>query len=61
MFPLNTPDLDNCIKNIKDVMTRLSFWRDDKQVIRFMGGSGKYYSDNPGYEIVMQWWKELQA
>lgn len=61
VFPLRTPDFDNCLKNIKDVMTRLSYWRDDAQIVRMAGASGKYYHDQPGYEITVQWWKELQA
>lgn len=28
------PDLDNLVKQLKDAMTRLQFWCDDRQVVR---------------------------
>lgn len=28
------PDLDNLTKQLKDAMTRLQFWQDDRQVVR---------------------------
>jgi Holliday junction resolvase RusA-like endonuclease len=31
--PTKKPDLDNLAKQLKDAMTRLQFWRDDKQVV----------------------------
>lgn len=31
------PDLDNLAKQLKDAMTRLRFWHDDKQVVRLVG------------------------
>ncbi|MEM5785838.1 MAG: RusA family crossover junction endodeoxyribonuclease [Syntrophobacteraceae bacterium] len=58
--PLRTPDFDNVLKHIKDIMTKLSFWRDDAQIVRIAGASGKYYGDVPGYEITVQYWAELQ-
>ena len=32
-FPKKKPDLDNIAKQLKDAMTRLHFWGDDKQVV----------------------------
>lgn len=49
--PLTKPDLDNLIKQVKDVMTQMRFWGDDKQVVGYLEGTGKYYSDNPRWEI----------
>lgn len=31
------PDLDNLAKQLKDAMTRMEFWHDDKQVVRLFG------------------------
>ena len=54
--PIVKPDLDNIIKQIKDAMTRLQFWNDDKQVVEFLPGTGKYYDDGQGarWEITVQ-------
>lgn len=43
------PDLDNLAKQLKDAMTRMRFWRDDKQVIRLFGE--KVYGENPHWEV----------
>ena len=51
--PTVKPDLDNIIKQIKDAMTRLQFWRDDKQVVEFQLGTGKYYDDGAGARWVI--------
>lgn len=32
-FPQKKPDLDNLAKQLKDAMTRLQFWGDDRQVV----------------------------
>ncbi len=37
------PDLDNLAKQLKDAMTRLQFWHDDKQVVRLY--CGKHYGE----------------
>ena len=42
------PDLDNLIKQIKDCLTRMNFWRDDRQVMQYLPGTGKYYDDGHG-------------
>jgi Holliday junction resolvase RusA-like endonuclease len=31
--PQKKPDLDNLAKQLKDAMTRLQFWKDDRQVV----------------------------
>lgn len=45
------PDLDNLLKNIKDCLTTMRFWEDDRKVVEYLPGTGKYYSDNPRWEI----------
>lgn len=47
------PDLDNLMKQIKDCITRLRFWEDDKQVCQY-GHCVKKYSDNPGWSVIIQ-------
>ena len=54
--PTIKPDLDNIIKNIKDVMTNLGFWLDDKLIVGYLPGTGKYYSDRPRWEIEVRAW-----
>lgn len=44
------PDMDNLMKQIKDAMTRLRYWEDDKQVCHY-GDVGKIYGENPGWEV----------
>ena len=34
IFHTHKPDLDNLTKQLKDAMTRLQFWQDDRQVVR---------------------------
>ena len=43
------PDTDNLQKGLKDVMTRLGWWRDDAQV--FSEHAAKIYSRVPGIHI----------
>ena len=54
--PTSKPDLDNLIKNLKDCLTALNFWHDDKQVVEYLPGTGKYYDDGrgPRWEIEIQ-------
>ena len=47
--PTNKPDLDNIVKNIKDCLTVLQFWGDDRQVVRIV--AEKRYSAEPRWEI----------
>jgi len=44
------PDLSNLIKQIEDVMNGV-FWLDDKQIVGYLPGTGKYYGDPPRWEI----------
>ena len=53
--PTVKPDFDNIIKHVKDVMNKI-FWDDDKQVVGFLPGSGKYYSTKPRWEITVRKW-----
>lgn len=47
------PDLDNLAKQLKDAMTRLQFWRDDKQVVRLI--CEKRYGEYPAWEVSVRW------
>lgn len=49
------PDTDNLIKILKDVMTRVGFWKDDAQVV--LETVGKKWSKTPGILIS---WKEME-
>ncbi len=53
--PTSKPE-DNLIKNIKDCLTALNFWRDDRQVVEYLPGTGKFYDDGQGprWEIEIQ-------
>ena len=53
VFPTGRPDYDNLVKNLKDCMTRLAFWRDDSQVIGY-DRPAKLYSANPRWEITVR-------
>lgn len=46
--PTSKPDMDNLLKHVKDCLTSLSFWHDDKQVVEYLPGIGKYYDDGQG-------------
>lgn len=48
--PTTTPDLDNLLKQLKDCMKDV-FWGDDKQVVGYLPGTGKYYGNPPRWEI----------
>ena len=48
--PTTKPDLDNLIKHIKDCCKGI-FWGDDKEVVGYLEGTGKYYGDLPRWEI----------
>lgn len=49
--PTTKPDLDNLLKNVKDCLTSMRFWDDDKLVVGFLPGTGKYYGATPRWEI----------
>ncbi len=46
------PDLDNLCKQLKDAMTRLRFWHDDRQVVRIYGE--KVYGPDPCWIVSAQ-------
>jgi len=50
--PTGIPDLDNLVKHVKDCMTNVGFWRDDKQVVRLM--AAKHYSLCPCWYIELE-------
>ncbi|MDY0258488.1 MAG: RusA family crossover junction endodeoxyribonuclease [Desulfovibrio sp.] len=49
--PTTKPDLDNLLKHVKDCLSKLRFWGDDKLVVGYLPHTGKYYSDEPRWEI----------
>lgn len=49
--PITRPDLDNLLKQVKDCLTLAGFWDDDRQVVEYLPGTGKYYSNTPRWEI----------
>ncbi len=46
------PDLDNLTKQLKDAMTRLQFWRDDRQVVRLV--CEKLYGEVGRWEVCIR-------
>jgi Holliday junction resolvase RusA-like endonuclease len=51
--PATQPDLDNRIKNLKDVCQGV-FWLDDRQVAEHRPGTGKYLGDLARGEIEIE-------
>lgn len=47
--PTVKPDLDNLAKQLKDAMTRLRFWHDDRQVVRLV--CEKAYGLDPCWQV----------
>ena len=45
-------DLDNLTKQLKDAMTRLCFWHDDRQVVRLV--CEKRYGETGRWEVCVQ-------
>ena len=43
------PDIDNICKSLYDIMSKLGFWGDDKQIVK--AHTEKYWSDKPGIFI----------
>lgn len=43
--PFPAPDIDNYCKLIMDAMSKVGYWKDDKQVTKLI--ASKQYSDNP--------------
>lgn len=46
------PDLDNLTKQLKDCMTRMRFWGDDKQVVRCI--CSKEYGSEPRWIVTVR-------
>lgn len=57
--PTSKPDLDNLVKQIKDCLTQMGVWDDDKLVVECH--SGKHYSDSPRWEVEVRKWPEVAA
>ena len=51
-YHTHKPDLDNLTKQLKDAMTRLQFWRDDRQVVRLV--CEKRYGDTGRWEVCIR-------
>ena len=49
--PTVKPDMDNLLKHLKDCLTDMRFWKDDKLVVGYLPGTGKYYGEEPRWEI----------
>lgn len=49
LLPTKKPDLDNLAKQLKDAMTRLQFWQDDKQVVELR--CRKIYSETGSWRV----------
>ena len=58
--PQAKPDLDNILKFVKDCMSGLFFY-DDKQVVGYLEGTGKYYADCPRMEFKLVTLEECNA
>jgi Holliday junction resolvase RusA-like endonuclease len=58
--PTTKPDLDNCLKHLKDVCKEV-FWQDDKQVVEYLPGTGKYYGEPARWEIEILTLDEFNA
>jgi len=52
--PVGKPDLSNLIKFVEDCMNGV-FWKDDSQIVEYIGGTGRYYSLWPRWEIMIMW------
>ena len=50
--PTVKPDLDNLAKQLKDCMTRLRFWNDDRQVVRLE--CEKIYGEEPCWMVAVE-------
>lgn len=53
------PDLDNLTKQLKDAMTRLQFWNDDRQVVRTV--CEKQYGEIGRWEVCLREVREGEA
>jgi Holliday junction resolvase RusA-like endonuclease len=51
--PTSTPDLDNVEKLCLDALNKIAY-RDDSQVVGWLDGTGKYYSETARVEVVLE-------
>lgn len=51
--PTVKPDMDNLLKHVKDCLTMQRFWTDDRIVVGYLPDTGKYYGDQPRWEIAI--------
>lgn len=51
-YKTTRPDTDNLVKTLKDVMTRMGFWKDDAQIV--VERCSKFWSKDPGIGIVVE-------
>lgn len=51
--PVSKPDLDNYLKHLKDVCNGV-IWADDKQVVEYLPGTGKWYGELACWEITIE-------
>lgn len=52
MRPAVTPDLSNVVKHIEDICNGV-LWGDDRQVVEYIPGTGRWYSERPRVEITV--------
>lgn len=45
----NKPDADNICKSLYDIMTKLSYWKDDKQI--YSSITEKFWAERPGIYV----------
>lgn len=50
--PVKKPDLDNLAKQLKDAMTRMRFWEDDRQVVEL--SCKKIYGQEPCWHVTVE-------
>ena len=51
-YHTHKPDLDNLAKQLKDAMTRLQYWYDDRQVVRLI--CQKAYGETGRWEVCVR-------
>lgn len=56
-WKVTRPDTDNSIKTVKDIMSKMGFWKDDAQVAFEI--CKKMWVDEPGVLIVYESWPSI--
>lgn len=49
---VNKPDVDNLCKSLFDIMTKLNFWHDDRQIFSCI--TEKFWSERPGIYVKIE-------